>query len=408
MTSLSLSELLKYVQEVLTQNYERSFWIRAEIGELHENGAHCYMELIEKDEDSDALLAKIRATCWASTYRMLKPYFENATGETLRAGLSVLVSVSVDFHALYGISLNVKDIDPVFTIGDLAARRLQIIRRLEEEGIADMNKELPFSQLPQRLAVISSATAAGYGDFCHQLEGNERGFKFYPVLFPAVVQGEAAVPSIIAALDKIFENQELFDAVVIIRGGGAATDLACFDSYDLALNCAQFPLPILTGIGHQRDVSIVDMVANRSLKTPTAVAEFLIGTLQDTENQLFETTENIVDAVRNLISGQEYFLENIKWKITQRLKSSVERENFELKRLKMSIENATHNAVNFQENRLTLLENKINALSPLNLLKRGYSITLTDNQRLTSSKDVKAGQKIKTILYDGSFESEVK
>jgi exodeoxyribonuclease VII large subunit len=365
------------------------------------------MEFIEKEAKADTLVAKIRATCWASTYRMLKPYFEKTTGENLRSGLSVLVSVSVEFHALYGISLNVKDIDPVFTMGDLAARRLQIIRRLEEEGIADMNKLLPFPQLPQRLAVISSATAAGYGDFCHQLEGKERHFKFYPVLFQATMQGEAAVPSIIAALNKIFEAQEHFDAVVIIRGGGAATDLACFDSYDLALYCAQFPLPILAGIGHQRDVSIVDMVAHHSLKTPTAVAEYLIDCLQDAENQLFETAENIVGITQNLIAKQEHYLETVKWKITHQLKSSVERENFELKRLNISLKNNVQNAVSFQQNRLALLENKINTLSPLTLLQRGYSITLLDNQRLTSAKNVKAGQTIKTILWDGSLESEV-
>ncbi|MDL2290432.1 exodeoxyribonuclease VII large subunit, partial [Paludibacteraceae bacterium OttesenSCG-928-F17] len=239
MKSISLSELTARIEETISLNFGSGVWIRAEISELRENNGHCYMELIEKSSDNDSIIAKCRATCWASTYRMLKPYFESSTGQNLMAGLQVLVSVQVDFHSVYGLNLNVRDIDPVYTVGEIAARRTQIIRRLEEEGIADMNKQLPLPALPQRIAVISSPTAAGYDDFLNQLHNNSFGFRFYTQLFPAIMQGDATEMSVINALDQIYEQSENFDVVVIIRGGGATADLVAFDSYLIALNCAQ-------------------------------------------------------------------------------------------------------------------------------------------------------------------------
>jgi len=407
MNSLSLSELLYEVQNVVNQNFERVYWIRAEISDLRENGGHCYLELVEKNEGSETPAAKIRASIWANLYRMLKPHFETVTGETLRAGLEVMVAVTVEFHVVYGISLNIKDIDPVFTVGEIALRRQQIIAQLTEEGIIDMNRQMPLPPTVQRLAVISSATAAGYGDFCHQLLNNDSGFKFYLHLFGANMQGETAVESIVAALEKIYEHKELFDAVVIIRGGGATTDLACFDSYYLALNCAQFPLPILAGIGHLRDMSIVDRVAYHSAKTPTAIAEFLIDRMQMAENKVLAAAETITDCVKNAVYAEERRLENAQRNITYRLQSIVERKKFEIERRQNRIEQAAVAAVSFQKNRLLLLENKINALSPLNLLKRGYSITCLNGVRLHSKTNIRSGQRVKTILSDGSFESVV-
>ena len=408
MNSITLSELTSRIQETIRSNFDSSVWIRAEISELRENpGGHCYLELIEKDSNSDTLLAKTKATIWASTYRMLKPYFESSTGQTLRSGLNVLVAVSVEFHGLYGFSLNIRDIDPTFTIGEMAARRLQIIRRLEADGIVEMNKQLDFPVLPQRLAIISSATAAGYGDFCDQLANDSSQFAFYKKLFPAIMQGDQTEKSIIAALEKIYENIDLFDVVVIIRGGGATTDLACFDSYELALNCAQFSLPIISGIGHQRDISILDMVAHTSVKTPTAAAEFLISVMQDSENQVVNLVADIQNIVRNNIENEIRFFDQTKFRIKQILQSWVVQKNHILERQKSRLKSTVRMQILKQSNRLSLLEKNIETHSPIFLLKHGYTITTLNGKRITSNKQVKPGDKIRTFVADGEFGSEV-
>jgi exodeoxyribonuclease VII large subunit len=408
MNSLSLSELTSQIQETIRLNFDSTIWIRAEISELRENpGGHCYLELIEKDNDSDILLAKTKATIWATTYRMLKPYFESNTGQTLRSGIKILVAVSVEFHDVYGFSLNIRDIDPTFTIGEMAARRLQIIRQLEEDGIVDMNKQLPFPVLPQRLAIISSASAAGYDDFCNQLKNNSSHFVFYSKLFPAVMQGEQAESSIIRALEKIYENIDLFDVVVIIRGGGATTDLACFDSYELALNCAQFPLPIIAGIGHQRDISILDMVAHTSVKTPTAVAEFLISYMQEKENKTFDILSDIQNLVKNKIEIEYRFFDQTQFRIKQTLRNWVIQKNHQLDQQKTRLKSSVHLQLLKQNNKLLLLEKNIETHSPNFLLIHGYTITTLNGKRITSAKQVKSGDKIRTFVFNGDFGSEV-
>ena len=408
MTSITLSELTSQIQQTLRLAFDTPVWIRAEISELRENpGGHCYLELIEKDADSDALLAKTKATIWASTYRMLKPYFESSTGQTLRSGLNVLVAVTVEFHGVYGFSLNVRDIDPTFTIGEMAARRLKIIRQLEEDGIVDMNKQLPFPELPQRLAIISSPTAAGYGDFCDQIQNDPSHFAFYIKLFPAIMQGDQAEASIISALEKIYENIDLFDVVVIIRGGGATTDLACFDSYELALNCAQFPLPIIAGIGHQRDVSILDMVAHTSVKTPTAVAEFLIAKLQNAEDTVVSLVSDIRYVINSRIETESHFINQIQLQIKQTLRSWVLQKTHLLERQKSRLQSNVRMQLLKQNNKLSLLDKNIETHSPSFLLKHGYTITTLNGKRITSARQVKTGDKIRTFVVDGEFESEV-
>ena len=408
MTSISLSQLTDRIQEVLKFSFDAPVWIRAEISELRENyNGHCYLELIEKDSSSDAILAKTKATIWSSTYRMLKPYFESSTGESLRAGLNVLVAVTVEFHGVYGFSLNIRDIDPTFTIGEMAARRLKIIRQLEDDGIVEMNKLLELPPLPQRIAIISSATAAGYGDFCDQLNNDPAQFVFYTKLFPAIMQGDQAELSIISALEKIYDSVDLFDLVVIIRGGGATTDLACFDSYDLALNCAQFPLPIIAGIGHQRDVSILDMVAHSSLKTPTAVAEFLISNLQQAENRVLDIFSDIRYLVRNKLEIENSFVVQVKTRIKQTLRSWVMQRAHLLDRQKNSLQSSVRMQLLRQNNKLLLLEKNIETHSPASLLRHGYTISTVDGKRITSVRQVKVGDKISTFVADGEFISEV-
>ena len=407
MNSISLSELTGQIQAVIRQNFSNTIWVRAEISELRENGGHCYLELIEKESDSDHIIAKVRANIWSGTYRMLKPYFESSTGESFRAGITVLVSVVVEFNVLYGFSLNIRDIDPVFTIGELAARRMEIIRQLEAEGIADMNKELSFPVLPQRLAIISSETAAGYADFCDQLNANSRNYAFYPKLFPAIMQGMQAELSIIQALEKIYDHIDLFDVVVIIRGGGATTDLSCFDSYNLALNCAQFPLPIIAGIGHQRDVSILDMVAHTSVKTPTAAAEFLISNLVEAEDMINEFAHQLSNFASKATKNEERRLEMTRLRIKQAARTGFLKETNVLSTYLFKIKNYAQNRMVHESSRLNLIQTKIETHSPKFLTERGYTITTMNGKRLTSTQEIKTGDKITTHLPDGNFNSKI-
>ena len=408
MNSISLSELTSRIQETIRMGFDTPVWIRAEISEMRDNnGGHCYLELIEKDSNSDTLLAKTKATIWSNTYRMLKPYFESSTGQSLRAGLNVLVAVTVEFHGVYGFSLNIRDIDPTFTIGEMAARRLKIIRQLEADGIVDMNKELELPFLMQRIAIVSSPTAAGFGDFMDQLNNDPNHFAFYTKLFPATMQGDQAEASIIGALEKVYENIDLFDVVVVIRGGGATTDLACFDSYELALNCAQFPLPIISGIGHQRDVSILDMVAHTSLKTPTAVAEFLIYRMLQTESNVLDVFSDIKSLVKYKIENELYFIEKTQTRIKQTLRSWVVQRSHTLERQKSRLHSSVRMQLLRQNNKLQLLEKNIEAHSPSFLLQHGYTISTVNGKRISSVKQVKHGDKIRTFAADGDFVSRV-
>lgn len=404
----SLSQLTRFINQVVKVNFESPVWIKAEISELREaSNGHCYLEFIEKDPDTDTLIAKIKANIWANTYRMLKPYFESSTGQQLHAGIKVLVSVTVDFHDVFGLSLNIRDIDPTYTLGELAKRRQEIIRQLEKDGVMEMNKSLEMPTLPNRIAVISSPSAAGYDDFCNQLDNNPDGFVFYKKLFPAIMQGDQAADSIIEALDNIYRHADLFDVVVIIRGGGATTDLACFDSYELALNCAQFPLPIIAGIGHQRDLSIVDMVTHTSVKTPTAAAALLIEMMDEARDRMTDAYTAIYQLLHQRVQSQQQKLADISWKIRHALINKTSDKKLTLERQKSRLIQAVRLAINTQKNKLAILENSIERHSPAFLLKYGYTITTLNGKRLTSVKKIKSGDKIQTYLSDGDFGSTV-
>jgi len=307
---LTLSELNELIKDALLEAFPTSVWVVAEVSELKENrSGHCYLELVEKEGNS--IVARSRATIWSYTYRILKPYFETTTGQLFTQGIKVLVQVSVEYHAAFGLSLNIKDIDPTYTVGDLALQRREIIDRLKNEGVFDMNRELELPLVPQKIAVISSATAAGYQDFMDQLHNNEHGFQFHTKLFEAYMQGAETVPSIISALERIFQYEDFFDAVVIIRGGGASADLISFDNYDLAINITQFPLPVITGIGHEKDDTIIDLVAHTRLKTPTAVAEFLVAGMERFYDHLLTLENGVVQITRELLEEQKRRLEDM-------------------------------------------------------------------------------------------------
>ncbi len=294
--TLTLFELNNQVKSGIREMFPGTFWVVGEISEMSTNqSGHCYLELIEKQTDSEQIIARAKATIWAFTFRMLRPYFESVTGQRFSFGIKIMVQVSIEFHEIYGYSLNIKDIEPNYTIGDLSRKRQEIIQRLQDEGVFHLNKELEIPVVPQHIAVISSETAAGYGDFVDQLSGNRFGYKFKIKLFQAYMQGEEAEQSIISALEKVFETMDKFDMVVLIRGGGSQADLNCFNSYWLCYHITQFPLPVVTGIGHERDETIADMVAHTSLNTPTAVAEFIINAMSEFDSYLDQLKDRVVD-----------------------------------------------------------------------------------------------------------------
>ena len=430
--ALSLVELNQRIRMTLEQAFPDTYWVRAEMSDVRENGAsgHCYLEFIEKDPRSGQLLAKVRGAIWAKTFRLLKPYFEMETGQRFVSGLKVLVRVTVDFHELYGLSLTVVDIDPAYTLGDMARKRLEIIRQLQEEGVFELNKELPLPLLPRRIALISSPTAAGYEDFVNQLTHNRAGYPFYVKLFPALMQGERTEESVIAALDRIYAHQELFDVVALLRGGGATSDLNSFDSYLLAANCAQFPLPILTGIGHERDDTVVDLVAHTRLKTPTAVAEFLIARMDQAAQTVEELQQTMTQSasVRLLqekqrlqsyatrfpaLVGQRMernrtLLHQLGAKLPTMAQGFVERKRAMVDRLAMQLRNATTTHLAEKQRFLQLQEQFVRMASPDYILRRGYSLTLREGKIIKRAEELQAGEELTTRFMDGEIKSIIK
>ena len=408
MNAISLFELNKKIKECLQYSFSESLWVRAEISDLQENYAgHCYLELIEKDSISNSVTARLRATCWANTFRMLKPYFETSTGQAFSSGIKVLIGGVVEFHEQYGISFNVRDIDPTYTLGDMARRRLEIVNRLREEGVMDMNKELSLPESANKIAIISSKTAAGYEDFVNQLENNPQKLHFYHKLFPATMQGEHTQQSVIAALDRIYQYHEHFDAVVIIRGGGATADLASFDSYDLAYYCTQFPLPIIVGIGHQRDQTVLDLVANTSAKTPTAVAELLIENLSKTFDVLVNLEQHLYNVLQLRLQSEKQRLDSAGRDIFRQTEFIIERKKQELAGIKKDFPRLLRHYVEKKRYALEIRQQRIQSASPELMLKKGYSITTLAGKVVKSVSQLQSSDKITTHLADGKLESVV-
>ena len=437
---LTLYDLNRLVREVIECEMPDEYWVEAELSECRESRGHCYMELIQKDEQTATPIAKASAKCWASKWSVVRPYFERTTGQQLRAGMKVLLKVYPQFHEAYGFSWIVSDIDPTYTLGDMARKRQEIIRQLKEEGVFDLQRELRLPLFCQRIAVISSETAAGYGDFCHQLADNPYGFRFEPHLFPATMQGEGVEQSIIAALNQIFlmgtengerktengerktENGERrterydypaaessrpetnhtsqfstlnsqlstlrsqFDCVVIIRGGGATSDMSGFDTLALAENVANFPIPIITGIGHDRDESILDMVSHTRVKTPTAAAAFLIAHLKEVLDVISDTEHRMANSVL----------------------SRMEKEQLKISRFTETIPLLVQRRLTHERHRLELIEEKVKNLDPMLLLSRGYSITLFNGKAVRRADQLKEGDEIETRLEKGTIKSIIR
>ncbi|QIK54211.1 exodeoxyribonuclease VII large subunit [Dysgonomonas sp. HDW5B] len=406
---ISLYELNNLVRRVIANTFTQSFWIRAEMSDVRvaQNG-HCYLEFIEKDSKNRNIIAKARGSIWANVFRLLKAYFESETGQAFSSGLKVLVQVSVEFHELYGYSLNVHNIDPTYTLGDQARNRALILKQLEEEGVLTLNKELELPTVTNRIAVISSPTAAGYEDFCNQLENNTDGFVFYAHLFPAIMQGERTEESIISALDRIYEHVDKFDAVIIIRGGGATSELSSFDSYLLAANCAQFPLPIITGIGHERDDTVLDIVAHTRAKTPTAVAEFLIKRIQSAAIVMYELQESIITSTNRKLTEETVFLNTLATHFSYIIKDNTKDQLNKINTFTERLKNATKRVIQEEKHRLTNKEQFLKLISPENILKKGYTLTIRNNKIVKSSLELKEGDTITNRFYDGDVVSEVK
>lgn len=428
--ALSLTQLNRLVKTALDEALPGTYWVRAETSEVRVNATsgHCYLEFVEKDETTGQLVAKSRGTIWARNFAVLRTYFEQETKQTFISGLKVLVNVSVGYHELYGLSLTVHDIDPSYTLGDMARKRMEVIRRLQEEGVFDLNKELTLAILPQRIAVISSPTAAGYEDFVNQLTHNDYCFPFYVKLFPALMQGEKTEESVIAALDRIYAHRELFDVVVLIRGGGSAADLSSFDSYTLAANCAQFPLPIITGIGHERDDSVVDNVAHTRMKTPTAVATFLIGRMAEQLALLDELRRIVCEATRNQLTVKKTTWQILATRfpvfvtghlerhradlhtLTARLSSVpqlLEKHTEQLELVPVHIRKAADAMLTRHTHELALSEQHIKLASPDHILKRGYTLTLKDGKIVKHAADLSAGDEISVRFTDGERKGKI-
>ena len=440
--TLSLFELNALVRQTLELGMPDDYWVEAELSEVHEVRGHCYMELIQKDDHNNTPVAKASAKCWASTWRLARPHFERVTGQQLHAGMKVLLKVSAQFHENYGFSWIVTDIDPTYTMGDMARKRQEIIRQLKEEGVFDLQKELQLPMFCQRIAVISSANAAGYGDFVNQLENNDYGFRFHTQLFPAVMQGEGVEQSVIAALNKIFarlkkEDSSLFtlhsslnfDCVVIIRGGGATSDLSGFDTLALAENVANFPLPVITGIGHERDESVLDMVSHTRVKTPTAAAAFLISNLKSVLDEIEDCEQRIHAKVKQRMDMEKIRLLNYAQKIPMlfsvvrtrqeallgqlliKMRSSIgyrlQDERHRLIVLQNNMQPLLYRKLTDERHLLDLLSQRLIGLDPNRLLKRGYSITLKNGRTVRDVSQLKEGDELETRFENGTVRSVV-
>ncbi len=408
MESSSLSEILYNLKDEVYCAFPDSFWVRAEVSECRENqSGHCYLELIEKDEN-ERIIAKSRASIWAQVYRLLKPYFEGETGLILQPGMKILVQANFEFHEVYGFSMNITDIEPSFTVGDIALKRDKIIKRLTEEGVVDMNKMLDVPIVPRRIAIVSSGTAAGYGDFMNQLNNNRFGYTFSCTLFTAKMQGEQTTESVIEALDNIASQIDDFDVVAIIRGGGATSELSAFDSYELAYYCTQFPLPILSGIGHQRDVSVIDAVANQSLKTPTAVADFLIDSVRDYEDTLSDLLLRAVRLVQEKIDRQEDLLLQYKMRLVQLPQKIMTLKMRQLDALWLTFQSSVRRSLDAKKQDLLLLQQRIAFCSPDECLSRGYVRVFGKNGWIKSVADLREGDEVKMQFADGEKSATIK
>lgn len=405
--TFTLLELNHMVRETIEQQMDGKYWVEAELSDLHDRN-HCYMDLVENDPFGPTPLAKARAVCWANRWTALRSKFERQTQQQLRPGIKVRMMVTPTFHEAYGFAYQVSDIDPDYTLGDIVRKRMEIIRQLKEAGIFDLQRELALPRFAQRIAVVSSAQAAGYGDFCHQIDDNSYGLSFSHELFAAIMQGEQVEQSVIAALDRINARIDEFDVVVIIRGGGATTDMSGFDTLALAENVANFPLPIITGIGHDRDECILDMVSYMRVKTPTAAAAFLIDHLSEVYTALVSARERISRIAERHLAYEKMRLKQLADRIPTLFALTRERQTKRIDALAHRLDSAATQRLERERHRLQLVGQRAQAQDPIHILRRGYSITLHNGHALRSGDELADGDIIETRLEQGTLKSEIR
>jgi len=428
MEHLTLFELNNLISDTLQSNLEASYWVMAEISEVrvHQKG-HCYLELVEKEDE--VIKARLRGTIWSYTYRNLSVWFRKMTGDDLRPGLKILFNAKIQFHEVFGLSLNIKDIDANFTLGERARRRLEIIEKLKEDGVFEMNKDLSLPAVPQRIAIISSESAAGYGDFMDQTSQNSYGYKLHTTLFPSTMQGTEAVSSIINSMHQVFERMHQFDVMIIIRGGGASVDLDCFDSYELASHVAQMPIPVITGIGHERDETVCDLVAHTKMKTPTAVSEFLISGIRSFEEEMEIWGDKLLHGMREKLNQQDMLLErktnNLRllaekntaqqhrkldgWLHHIRLASQnkLTHENKVLQEYRKKIQAKPLTIIEKEQASLSMLQKYFAAHEPENILKKGYTISKVNGRPIQDASQISGGDELETIGFRMTLKSTI-
>lgn len=429
MDRLTLYELNSLVKETIELTFTQQFWVEAELADATERRGHLYLDLVQKDEHSATPIARASARCWASVWASVRPRFERTTRQRLTAGMKVLLRVYPQFHQAYGFSWIVTDIDPTYTLGDMQRQRQEIIDRLKRDGVFDMQRELTLPMFCQRIAVISSATAAGFGDFCNHLQHNDYGFHFAVELFPAIMQGEQVEPTVISALDSINSRIDDFDCLVIIRGGGATVDMSGFNTLLLAENVANFPLPIITGIGHDRDESIIDMISFMQVKTPTAAAAFLIERLLNVSERITAATSSITRCVQEKLEYERIRLTALSTRIpilfsltktrqlsiidslTQRMTAAVQQDirqrQHQLQIAAQRLAPATQRTMQQEQHRLQMLTQRTAALDPAAILRRGFSMTLCNGRFVTDASQMKNGDIMETRLANGTVLSRV-
>ena len=398
----SLYELNNYISRQIRSFLPSSIWVTAEISSVTRNASgHCYIELVEKSETNDNIIARQRATIWASKYVDIHRRFVEVAQSELKAGISILFCCDVQFHELYGMSLNIIDIDPIFTVGDIQRRKQEIIKRLTEEGLLKLNSLLPLPMAPKNIAVISSNTAAGYGDFVHQLFDNNYGFDYNVTLFRSVMQGDKTEDDLMVALSDIAARVADFDIVVIIRGGGSTTDLQAFDSEKIARQIAHFPLPVIVGIGHLRDNTILDMVAARSVKTPTATAEFIINLSVLALNNLASLENRFCTATRNRLQDEIISIDSISRNIISFTDRYLIKHEAVISEFQALLPRVAGSFFINANNKLNILETKVDLLNPINLLSKGYTLTTQGEKIITSVKQIDYNIPMKSIFFDG-------
>ena len=409
---LSLQELQQRIKSAIEDSLPLPVWVVAEISDLKVNSysGHCYMELVEKAEavrgGTSTPKAQARAVIWRNQYAMLSAYFLSQTGSRLQVGMKILAKVMVTYHELYGLSLQISDIDPTYTLGEVERQKQITISQLKADGVWDMNRELSLPTPIQRIAIISSATAAGYQDFCREIA--DGGYDFRLTLFEAVVQGERAEDSVIDALSRIAEREEEFDVAVMIRGGGSTSDLSCFNSYRLCAYVAQFPLPVLTGIGHLKDESVADMVAHTPLKTPTAVAAWLTQQMQSLEGWLESVEQELKDVVMAKLQRENLRLERLEGEIKAQSQIYCQRALSRLELYQGQLHTLTEQILLREKERLRSLDQIVASHSPKRIMQLGFAVVRQAGGALTSTDGLKAGEQVQIEFAQGAIEAEIK